>query len=158
MRLRKRRVQVVVTGEQTEEGYTVPNATTATRTDTPLRDIPQSIQVVPRQVIEDQAITRTSDALRNVSGVTVQREFGDYADFFNIRGFTNYSYLRNGFNVLNFTVPPPANTIERIEVLKGPASILYGAIEPGGVVNYITRQLLPRPLCWDRRYSLNRSV
>ena len=59
-------IQVVVTGE--EDDYVVPNATTATRTDTPLRDTPQSIQVIPQQVWEDQGAVRLGDAIRNVSG------------------------------------------------------------------------------------------
>ena len=61
-------IELVVTGEQ--DGYRVPNASTATRTDTPLRDIPASIQVVPRQVLQDQKAVRLQDALQNVSGVT----------------------------------------------------------------------------------------
>ncbi|HEY9655172.1 MAG TPA: AMIN domain-containing protein, partial [Crinalium sp.] len=61
--------ELVVTGEG-QQGYRVPNAATATRTDTPLRDIPQSIQVVPRQVIEDQQVIELPEAVRNVSGVT----------------------------------------------------------------------------------------
>lgn len=61
-------IEIVVTGEQ-ESGYRVPNATTGTRTDTPIRDIPQSIQVVPEQVLKDQQVTRVGNALQNVSGV-----------------------------------------------------------------------------------------
>lgn len=133
--------EIVVTGDR--EGYSVPDASTATRTDTPLRDIPQSIQVVPRQVIEDQQITRISDAVRNVSGVTVQREYGDYSDAYNIRGFTTYDTLRNGFK--GYSTIVPSNNIERVEVFKGPASVLYGQFEPGGVVNYITKQPLSEP-------------
>jgi iron complex outermembrane recepter protein len=61
--------EITVTGEG-QRGYRVPNASTATRTDTPIRDIPASIQVVPRQVIEDRNVTRLSEALETVSGVT----------------------------------------------------------------------------------------
>jgi iron complex outermembrane receptor protein len=63
-------IEIVVTGEQ-EENYRVPNATTATRTDTPIRDVPQSIQVVPQQVLEDRQVTELNDALRNVSGISI---------------------------------------------------------------------------------------
>ncbi|MEM7061898.1 MAG: AMIN domain-containing protein [Cyanobacteria bacterium P01_B01_bin.77] len=62
-------LRLVVTGEEGSE-YFEPNATTATRTDIPLRDVPQSIQVIPREVLEDQQVIRLEDALRNVSGVT----------------------------------------------------------------------------------------
>lgn len=90
-------IEIVVTGEQEETGYSVPDATTATKTDTPLRDIPQSIQVVPRQVLEDQNVTRISEAARNVSSVTVQRGFGNNTDNYVIRGFVTCDNLRNGF-------------------------------------------------------------
>ena len=134
-------IELVVTGEQ--DGYRVPDASTATRTDTPLRDIPQSIQVIPQQVIKDQQITRISDAVRNVSGVTQQGGYAGSTDNYNIRGFTTYDNLRNGFAVQDDFVNP--TNIERIEVLKGPASVLYGQFEPGGVVNYITKQPLSEP-------------
>lgn len=134
-------IELVVTGEQ--DGYRVPDSTTATRTDTPQRDIPQSIQVIPQQVIKDQQITRIGDAVRNVSGVTLQGGYGGSTDNYNIRGFTTYDNLRNGFSVQDNFVNP--TNIERIEVLKGPASVLYGQFEPGGVVNYITKQPLSEP-------------
>ncbi|MHC5938277.1 TonB-dependent receptor domain-containing protein [Nostoc sp.] len=134
-------IELVVTGEQ--DGYSVPDSTTATKTDTPLRDIPQSIQVIPQQVIKDQQITRISDAARNVSGVTPQGGYAGATDNYNIRGFTTYDNLRNGFYAQDNFVNP--TNIERIEVLKGPASVLYGQFELGGVVNYITKQPLSEP-------------
>jgi iron complex outermembrane receptor protein len=136
-------IELVVTGEQ-DTGYRVPNASAATRTDTPIRDIPQSIQVVPRQIIEDQAITtEIIDAARNVSGVNIRSGFGGIYDDYNIRGFDNFTKLRNGF-VSEFSQVAPSN-IERVEVLKGPASVLYGQFEPGGVINYVTKQPLDNP-------------
>ncbi|MHC5833059.1 MAG: TonB-dependent receptor plug domain-containing protein, partial [Nostoc sp.] len=92
------------------------------------------------QVINDQQITRISDAARNVSGVTPQGGYAGATDNYNIRGFTTYDNLRNGFYAQDNFVNP--TNIERIEVLKGPASVLYGQFEPGGVVNYITKQPL----------------
>ncbi|MGF1540839.1 MAG: TonB-dependent siderophore receptor [Pleurocapsa sp.] len=138
-------IEVIATGEAEENDYYVPDATTATRTDTPLRDVPQSIQVVPQKVIEDQGITRIGDALRNVSGVTPQRDYANISDRFNIRGFDASRTLRNGFrtgNDFGTTVIVPPNVVERIEVLKGPASVLYGQVQPGGVVNYVTKKPL----------------
>ncbi|MEH2462336.1 TonB-dependent siderophore receptor [Nostoc sp.] len=134
-------IELVVTGEQ--DGYRVPDATTATKTDTPTRDIPQSIQVIPQQVIKDQAVTRIFDVLRNVSGVTKEGSYGDATDAYRIRGFTTYDSLRNGFRIQD-PIINPAN-IERIEVLKGPASVLYGQFEPGGIVNFVTKQPLDYP-------------
>ncbi len=67
-------IEFVVTGLQ-NQGYNPDNATVGTRTDTPIRDVPQSIQVVPRQVIEDQGITNVTEALRNVPGVVIRSSF-----------------------------------------------------------------------------------
>ena len=140
---------IVVTGEQQNSRYRVPSASTATKTDTLLRDTPQSIQVVPRQVIEDQGATRIQDVLRNVSGVTPGADFGYGGEFYNIRGFKTERNLRNGFRVgtdggFTGSFVTPSN-IERVEVLKGPASVLYGQFEPGGIVNYVTKQPLSDP-------------
>jgi iron complex outermembrane recepter protein len=131
-------IELVVTGEQ--DSYRVTNAATATKTDTPLRDIPQSIQVIPRQVIEDQRATQLNEALRNVSGVQPSNSAGRTRDRFVIRGFDDFnSVIRDGFKENTSVFRETAN-IERIEVLKGPASVLFGQLEPGGVVNIITKQ------------------
>ena len=137
-------IELVVTGEQ--DGYTVPEASTATRTDTPLRDIPQSIQVIPQQVIKDQGITRIVDATRNVSGVAAVSGYGNTFGDVNIRGFFS-SVLVDGFPAFFFNSLSPANgaNIEQVEVLKGPASVLYGRLEPGGLVNYVTKKPLNSP-------------
>lgn len=150
-------IEIVVTGEQ-EEGYQVPNATTGTRTDTPLRDIPQSIQVIPEQVLSDQKVIRLQDALRNVSGVREGNTSGNSGDAFIIRGFEQEAILRNGFrdNTSNSSFRDTAN-LERIEVLKGPASVLYGTLEPGGIINLNTKQPLSEPFYWVELEVGNRS-
>jgi iron complex outermembrane recepter protein len=134
--------ELVVTGGQ-DPAYRPSTASTATKTDTPLRDIPQAIQVVPEKVIEDRNITRVSDAIQTVSGVVKEGSFGSATDNYNIRGFFTANNLRNGFsagdNYINI------DSIERVEVLKGPASVLYGQFEPGGVVNYVTKRPLSSP-------------
>jgi iron complex outermembrane recepter protein len=134
--------EIVVTGEREVEGYNAPDASTATKMDTPLRDIPQSIQVIPRQVIEDQQVTEISDALRNVSGVTPRVDYG-FSYTYNIRGFSDSRTLRNGFRIEAPTIAPSG--IERVEVLKGPASVLYGQVEPGGIINFVTKKPLSNP-------------
>ncbi|PSB07476.1 TonB-dependent siderophore receptor [Pleurocapsa sp. CCALA 161] len=141
-------IEVIATGERGTENddYVVPDATTATRTDTPLKDIPQSIQVVPQQVIEDQQANSLEDALRNVSGVSTGDSFGDSTERFVIRGFAQDTTLVNGFRQGAFRQGfPSLDRLERIEVLKGPASILYGNLEPGGVVNLVTKKPLSEP-------------
>jgi len=137
-----------VEGEQDIEGYVVPSVSTVTRTDTPLAEIPRSIQVIPEAVFEDQAISTLNDALRNVSGV-LQNSADARGQRFVIRGFDNASVLRDGFRPTfgfsgNIGYPELAN-IERIEVLKGPAAILYGVSEPGGVINLVSEQPLSVP-------------
>ncbi len=141
-------IEVIATGEGEEDAddYAVPNSTTATRTDTPLKDIPQSIQVVPQQVIKDQQANRLEDALRNVSGVSAGDSFGGTTERFVIRGFAQDTTLVNGFRQGAFGQGfPSLERLERIEVLKGPASILYGNLEPGGIVNLVTKKPLKEP-------------
>ncbi|NEQ29413.1 MAG: TonB-dependent siderophore receptor [Leptolyngbya sp. SIO4C5] len=139
-------IQVRVTGEQTDDDYFVPNASTATRTDTPILDTPASIQVVPQQVLEDQQVIRLDEALANVSGVSSGSTFSNVTLDFNVRGF-DAPTLRNGFREFGgFTgTSPNVTNIERVEVLKGPASILYGEIQPGGIINIVTEQPLSEP-------------
>jgi iron complex outermembrane recepter protein len=131
-------IEIVVTGQREEDNYAAPNSSIGTRTDTPIKDVPQSIQVVPRQVIEDQGETNFTDALRSVSGVA-QEGSGSIK----IRGFSGFdSVRRNGADAglnsgaQNFSLAD----VEQIEVLKGPAAVLYGSGEPGGVINITTKQ------------------
>ncbi|MBE9054322.1 TonB-dependent siderophore receptor [Nostocales cyanobacterium LEGE 11386] len=138
-------IELVVTGQQ--DGYRVPNASVGTRTDTPLRDIPQSIQVVPQQVLRDQNVTRLEEALRNVPGVTANLPPSYFASVFTIRGFTSGgpSWLRNGLTDRLGVFTNNFSDVERIEVLRGPASVLYGGAPPGGTINVVTKQPLQDP-------------
>lgn len=150
-------VDITVTADRPQEGYTVPDATTATRTDTPLRDVPQSIQVVPREVLEDQQVIRLDEALRNVSGVS-QNSADPRGQRFQVRGFDSSNLLRDGFSQ-NFGGSfgnsgfQDLSNIERVEVLKGPAAILYGTSQPGGIINLVTKKPLSEPY-----YGLELSV
>jgi iron complex outermembrane receptor protein len=138
--------EVVVTGErQRGSAYAPLNATTATRTDTPILDIPQSIQVIPRKVLEDQQVIRLDEALRNTSGVSFGgTNLGRRLEF-TIRGFDEAPILRNGFRQFGADVIPETANLDRIEVLKGPASVLYGEIEPGGLINLVTEKPISDP-------------
>jgi len=136
-----------------ESGYSVPNATTATKTDTPLMETPASVQVIPQQVLQDQKATTLDQALSNVSGARGSNL--GWAEYIYLRGFNTFSYLRDGFRI-----DDPSglgglltlSNVDSIEVLKGPAAILYGRVEPGGVVNLITKQPQATP-----HYSLEQS-
>ena len=125
-------------------GYRATRSATGTKTDTALRDIPQSVQVVSRQVLDDQQVGRLGDALANVSSVQRGNSHGGSSESFVIRGFHATTYAIDGM-LLNPLVSRPeaisdlAN-VERIEVLKGPASVLYGRGNPGGLINLVTRK------------------
>jgi len=124
--------------------YNRPNASTATKTDTPIMETPMSIQVVPRAVMDDQQVISIKDALQNVSGVQWSPVEGNLYENFILRGFdANSSTARNGIREEAFSAET-AN-LDRIEVLKGPAAMLYGRVEPGGLINRVTKQALFTP-------------
>ncbi len=124
--------------EKRDEGYAAQNATTALRTNVPIMETPVSVQVVPREVMDDQQAVQLEQVLQNVSNV--QREFGwgKLYEYFLIRGFRNDYLYYDGFRA-GFTAIDLAN-VERIEVLKGPAAILYGRTEPGGIINVVRKR------------------
>ena len=139
-------IEIIATDEA-ENNYYVPDASTATRTDTPLRDIPQSVQIIPQQVIEDRQATSLEEIVTYSSGVTFSGDnFGRSANFA-IRGFNNTAILRDGFRVYNrFAqgIPETAN-LERVEIVKGPSSVVFGESEPGGLINLVSKQPLSEP-------------
>lgn len=127
--------------------YSLPNATTATKTDTPILETPVSIQVIPKAVLADKQSMTLPDAVNgHVSGVLGRTGGGFLYDNFIIRGLSGSGFgdaYRNGlFNRQD--IYDIAN-IEQIEILKGPAAVLYGRIEPGGLVNYVTKKPLDTP-------------
>lgn len=141
--------EIVVTGDG-QPGYFVPNTTTATGTDTPILETPFAVQVVPQAVLREQQTTRIEDALTNVSGVVSLGDIGGRGSAFNIRGFGTITnpvpLLRDGYRIYNnFQSIPEVFNLERVEVLKGPASLLYGQAEPGGVINLVSKQPLVNP-------------
>jgi iron complex outermembrane recepter protein len=140
-------IEVIATGEAEDDNYYVPEASSATRTDTPIRDIPQSIQVIPQEILEQQQVIRLDEAINNVSGTTVGAAFSNSSLTFNIRGFENTPALLDGFRQYGFyelSSPETAN-LERVEVLKGPASIAYGDVQPGGIINLVSKKPLKTP-------------
>jgi iron complex outermembrane recepter protein len=125
--------------------YHPENAISALKTNTPIMETPASIQVVPRAVLEDQKFTNIGQAVNNVSGVIApdgRQALGHW-----VRGFLTYSYYKDGVRFDQNATNNIANTadVDRVEVLKGPASILYGRGEPGGLVNLVTKQPLEKP-------------
>lgn len=116
------------------------------RGDVPIKDIPQSIQVIDSKVLNDLNVTRLDSALDLASGIARQNNFGGLWDAFAVRGFAgdeNFpsGFLVNGFNGgRGYGGPRDASNIDRIEVLKGPNGAVFGRGEPGGTVNIITKK------------------
>jgi iron complex outermembrane recepter protein len=139
-------IEIIATGEGENNDYFVPDVSSATRSNTPILDTPQSVQVVPQEVLQDQQITRLDEAVRNVSGVTFGgTDLGRNLQF-SIRGFDEAPILRNGFRQFGADVVTETANLERVEVLKGPASVLYGEIEPGGLINLVTKKPTTEPV------------
>ena len=127
-------------------GYVAKESTAGSKTGTLIQDIPQSVSVVGRQEMDDQGVQKADEALRYTAGVFAQ-PFGSDTDtnWIYIRGFDAtqtgiyqdglqlYSYAFGGFFIDSFA-------LERIEVLKGPASVLYGGSNPGGIINYVSKR------------------
>ncbi|KAI9135051.1 TonB-dependent siderophore receptor [Acaryochloris sp. CCMEE 5410] len=138
-------VEITVTANP-EEGYAPSTASVGTRTDSPIRDVPQSIQVIPKQIIEDQQAIGVEEVVENVGGVTFLGNQDSRGLNFSIRGFDNVPVLQNGFRLFGGdSVEPEVANLERVEVLKGPASILFGQSEPGGLINLIRKKPLSEP-------------
>jgi iron complex outermembrane receptor protein len=128
-------------------GYGAAGAVTGTKIAVPPLDFPGSIQVVPRDLIDDQSADSLNDLLHDVSGLapSIGGSAGRTDDLL-IRGFRVQGnmddFRKNGFRDSSRVQRELAN-IDRIEVLKGPAAVLYGAVgEPSGLVNFITKQPL----------------
>ncbi|MBF8724058.1 TonB-dependent siderophore receptor [Pseudomonas guariconensis] len=128
-------------------GYRATRSASATRTDTALHETPQSVSVVPKDVLEDTAATRLQDGLDYAGGVGRANNFGGQGlTTFTVRGFTTGEFYRNGFPInRGYPNAPDANTVERLEVLRGPATSLYGRGDPGGTFNAVSKQPLAEP-------------
>lgn len=143
---------IVVQGKQETstgpvDGYAASRSSTGSKADTPISEIPQSVSVVGREELDDRGVTnKVDEALRYTAGVFAE-PFGvdPDTDWIYIRGFdatqtgvfldglSLYSYGFGGFQMDPFF-------LERVEVLKGPASVLYGASNPGGLVNMVGKR------------------
>ena len=142
------------------KGYRATRSASATKTDTALRDIPQSISVIPASVLKDLGSTNVERALEFAGGVSRQNNFGGLTLYeYSVRGFTTSEFYVDGFSAnRGYPSTPDAANIERIEVLKGPAASLYGRGDPGGTVNIVSKKPQPEAFTtvqtsagsWDR--------
>lgn len=134
-------VNVKAVQEREEARYKADTASTGSKIEMPLRDIPQSVSVVKKELIESQNAFSLRDALKNVSGLTIAAgEGGRTGDSITLRGFSansdtyldgakeNGQYFRDTF------------FIERAEVLKGASSVLFGRGATGGAINQIAKK------------------
>jgi catecholate siderophore receptor len=130
---------VTVTAEHESEGYVVDRSRTATKTDTPLVDVPQSVSVVTRDLMRDQSMQSLADVARYVPGAGMAQGEGNRdtiilrgnhstSDFFLDGARDDVEYYRDLYN------------LDRVEVLKGPNAMIFGRGGAGGVVNRVTRQ------------------
>jgi iron complex outermembrane receptor protein len=141
---------------QPVQGYVAPVTTTGSKTDTPLIEAPQSLGVVTRDQIDDQQPQSISQALRYTAGVLSEIRPSARFDSVFVRGFggqgTGAAFVNflDGLRVgrgASFAVPTfDPYLLERIEVLRGPASVLYGQTGAGGLVNLVSRRPTETPI------------
>ncbi|MDY0830973.1 TonB-dependent siderophore receptor [Pseudomonas sp. SED1] len=121
--------------------YQPPPTSSVMRSHGLLLETPQTVNVVPAQVIRDQQPRNLDDALANVSGITQANTLGSTQDAVMLRGFgdnRNGSIMQDGMPLVQGRAMN--STAERVEVLKGPSSLLYGIQDPGGVVNIVSKK------------------
>jgi iron complex outermembrane recepter protein len=147
-----------------ENSYVTPVVSVGTKTDTPVMNTPVNVQAVTRKAIEDQQAITLDEALRNVSGVFVGSSAaaggfgGSRSNGIFIRGFQTTTIFRDGFRVagtsqIDVTADRQLANVDSIEALKGPAAILYGLSQPGGIINVTTRDAKATP-----HYSLTQQI
>jgi len=123
-----------------ERSYTREETVTATRTATPVLEMTRSVSTVTKELIEEQGAQTKKDLYRNVAGLN---EFAFNSDV-TLRGFRVSSpVLYNGLRgnpYGNFHLDPKLTNINRVDVLKGPAGVMFGSLPPGGLINMITER------------------
>ncbi|NEW87839.1 TonB-dependent siderophore receptor [Rhodopseudomonas sp. WA056] len=132
-------------------GYVARASTTGTKTNTPLIETPQSVSVINRQQMDAQNVQSVTDALRYSAGVVATTPaISQRFDTFSIRGFdaSSTGILRDGLRGTTAQAWPKTEPygLERVEILRGPSSVLYGQNTPGGLVNLITKRPLDTPV------------
>lgn len=147
---------IIIRGESEREaavkGYVAKRASTGSKSDTPVQDIPQAVSVIGREELDDRGVVnKVDEALRYTPGVTTQPFGSDPdTDWYYIRGFDasqtgvyldGLSLFSYGFG--NFQID--AFALDRVEVLKGPASVLYGGANAGGIVNMTSKRPTDTP-------------
>lgn len=125
--------------DATRHSFVVERSSTATRTDMALSDVPQSVGAVSQEVIATQQAATVADALANVSGATPFYGFNSSDYDVKVRGFQTTSLLADGM-LYEAMAYPPLEGIERVEVVKGPVTLIAGGVPAGGIVNLVTKK------------------
>lgn len=144
---------ITVLGKRTPNPFISTQSDVATKTNTPLKDVPQSITVITRKQMDDQNARTISDALAYSAGISAGSRPGGRFDSIYLRGFggfggnANYVQFLDGLRLLrgmSYAVPSfDEYLMQSVEVLRGPASVLYGQASPGGFVNMTMKQARP---------------
>lgn len=132
--------QIVVVGTD-QDRYRVGDSGALTGFPLDFLELPRVVNVIPEQLVLDQKITDLGEALRNTPGITQSDGFGGTNDDFYIRGFRRNTVYRNGFRRAT-NLRTNLTNAEYIQVIRGPASITYGQVEPGGLVDVVTKKPL----------------
>lgn len=127
-----------------ETGYKNTNSFIGTRTATALKDVPQAITYVTKELMMDQSAMRVGEVVKNMSGVNQYTFYDDITiRGFRVQGGQTATQLVNGMRTITgFWKQSLTNYLERVEVIKGPASALYGNGSPGGTLNRVTKKPL----------------
>lgn len=126
-----------VVSSQSDIGYRATNTTSATKTDTPIQEVPQSIQVINQEFILDQGALSLDDTMRFTSGINEGTDIR--GDRYTMRGFQTGIPSKDAFRDTGRAPREMAN-IERVEVIKGPAAFTFGRTNPGGMINMVLKR------------------
>jgi iron complex outermembrane receptor protein len=127
--------------DQTDKGYLASNSVSATRVNTPIKDLPFTVSAFTQQFITDIGARELFDVVKYSAGVmSGSSEFLAGDTSFSIRGFKQPPEHDGFYESGRGNVYVDTSNVERVEVVKGPAALLYGAVAPGGTVNYITKK------------------
>ncbi|MDI1303732.1 MAG: TonB-dependent receptor, partial [bacterium] len=126
--------EVIVTQNQQKKSVS------AVRSGLKPMDIPQSVQIIGAEIIEQQQSIRLSDVIKNVNGVYVGSARGGAQESFWSRGYdmSANNMFKNGFRFNGGSIPE-VSSLEKVEILKGSAALLYGNVAPGGILNMVTK-------------------
>lgn len=126
--------EVIVTANKQQKPVT------ALRSGLKPMDVPQSVQVIEAEIIEQQQAIRLSEVLKNANGINVSSARGGAQESFSSRGYSmgSSNMLKNGFRYNSGSIPDVSG-LEKVEFLKGGSALLYGNVAPGGILNLVTK-------------------